>query len=185
MEKTMAAACLLALAALEASAQDKAKTPGYPKPAPEMSALKGTIGTWNCDGALMDGPWGKGHETKAVVTVREDLGGFWVSGTVQETKTAENPMPMEGRFHQTYDVGAKVYVMLWVDNSGGWAQSTSPGWQGDTMVWTGEGVLGGQKVPLRDHFTKKGETRLVHRYEASMDGRWSTMGEETCTKAAK
>jgi hypothetical protein len=74
-------------------------------------------------------------------------------------------------------------VLLWVDNMGAWSTETSPGWQGDTMVWTGEGSLNGMKVGSRDTFTKKGAD-LHHVGEVQMDGKWVTLQDELCKRSA-
>jgi hypothetical protein len=91
---------------------------------------------------------------------------------------------MEGMFHMTYDPGPKQYVMLWVDNMGGYSQETSSGWEGDKIVFTGNSAMGGKQVPTRDTFTKSGDGSLKHDWEGQMDGTWTSMGSETCKKAA-
>ena len=66
---------------------------------------------------------------------------------------------------------------------GGWAQQTSAGWQGDALVFTGDGVMGGQKSGARDTFTKKADGSLTHKGEMQMKGKWVVMDEETCRKS--
>jgi hypothetical protein len=90
---------------------------------------------------------------------------------------------MEGTFHTTYDPVAKRYVMLWVDNMGGWAQIGSAGWEGDAMTYSGETFMSGQKMTTRDVFTKAADGSFKHKAEMQMDGKWVTMGEETCRRA--
>jgi hypothetical protein len=114
---------------------------------------------------------------------RLDLDGFWYSGTVREEKAANTPHPMSGMFHETYDGAKKQFVMLWLDNFGGWSTETSTGWDGNRIVYSGEAVMGGEKVPVRDTFAKKGETEMVHSYEMTMSGQ-KIAGDETCKKAA-
>jgi hypothetical protein len=109
-----------------------------------------------------------------------DLGGFWLTGRVTESKTAASPMPLDGTFHQTWDPAGKQYLMLWIDNTGGWAKETSAGWVGETIVWTGEGWSGGQKAGMRDTFKLLGPTELAHSMEYSADGQWAPLGRETC-----
>jgi hypothetical protein len=173
------------IAPMAAFAQTPAAPPPAPKPAPEMDQIASFVGTWNCEGSVPESPFGPAHKTKTDVNIKKDLDGFWVSGTVKEQKTAVSPMPIQGNFHQTYDAGKKQFVMLWVDNFGGWATSTSPGWEGDTMAWTGEGNMGGQTFGSRDSFTKKGAGVLYHVTEMKLGDKWTPMGDETCKKAAK
>src|SRR5687768_7647795 len=118
-------------------AQAPTAPPPPPKPAAELEQIANFVGTWHCEGTIPESPFGPAHKTKTDVHIKKDLDGFWISGHVKEQKTKESPMPMEGHFHQSYDVGKKQFVMIWVDNFGGWATSTSAGWEGDKIVWTG------------------------------------------------
>ena len=153
-----------------------------PKPAAEMSNLKFFDGNWTCDGTALPTPMGPGGNVKTSVMSHTDLGGFWQSGTVKSTM-AGTP-PMEGMFHMTYDVGAKQYVMLWVDNMGAWAKSTAAGWEGDKIVFSGEVAMGGKMMMTRETFVKGADGSLKRDWEAQMDGKWTPMGNETCKKAA-
>jgi hypothetical protein len=196
MKKTTPLACALVLAASFAAAQDTPPAPdakpaaapadaamAMPTPAPEMQKLSWFLGRWSCTGAVNDMPGMKGHKTQTNVNVHSDLNGFWVSGLVEEVKTAVNAHPLKGMFHETWDPSAKQFTMLWVDNMGSWASSSSPGWDGDSIVYTGEGNMGGQKMGSRDGFTKKGEREMLHKMEMQMGGQWLTLGEETCRKS--
>src|SRR6266849_4878612 len=153
-----------------------------PKPAPELAQLKYFLGTWHCEGNVPASPMGPAHKSRATVVTRLDLGGFWYSGTVREEKAADNPHPLSGMFHETYDAAKKQFVMLWVDNFGVWSTETSTGWDGDKIVYSGEAAMGGERVPVRDTFAKKGEAELVHSYEMTMSGQ-KIAGDETCKKA--
>lgn len=151
-----------------------------PKPAPEMSQIANFEGTWNCSGKALDSPMGPGGSMSGTVEVRRDLGGFWQSGVVK-AKMANQPL-FEGRFHVTYNPGAKQFVMLWVDSMGGWSRTTSNGWKGDTLIYEGDAYMGPQTFKSRDTFTRSGAATLKHTWEAQIGGKWTPMGEETCTK---
>ena len=152
-----------------------------PKPAPEMAQLKFFDGSWTCNGDSPATPMGPAQKTKSAVKSHTAMNGFWQAGTVSMSSPA---MSMEGMFHITYDAAAKQYVMLWMDNMGGYAQQTSPGWDGDKVVYTGEGSMMGQKMQARDTFIKNADGSFKHTSEAQMNGQWTSMGEETCKKAA-
>lgn len=154
-----------------------------PKPAPELSQLKYFAGTWTCSGNAPDSPFGPAHKTESTVTGKWDLGGFWLTGTVAEKKTESNKQPVKGMFHTAYDAKGKQFAMIWVDNFGTWATEMSPGWQGDTSVWTGDQMLMGEKVSARDTFVKKSDTEYAHKYELNLKGQWSLITDETCKKA--
>jgi hypothetical protein len=163
------------------AASAPAAPPAAPKPPAEMSQLKFFEGNWTCKGEMSPGPGAPMVKSTSSVKSATALGGFWQAGTVRGTMPG---MPaFEGKFHMTYDPGAKQYVMVWVDNMGSRATSMAPGWEGDAIAFTGEGVMGGQKIMGRDTFTKK-EGALVHKTEMELEGKWTNMGEETCKKAA-
>lgn len=151
-----------------------------PKPAPEMSQIASFEGNWSCSGKSFDSPMGPAGSMSGTVEVRRDLGGFWQSGVVK-AKMANQP-PFEGRFHVTYNPGAKQFVMLWVDNMGGWARTMSNGWKGDVLTYEGDSYMGPQTFKSRDTFTRSGASTLKHTWEAQIDGKWTPLGEETCTK---
>ena len=159
-----------------------ASGPAVPRPAPELAQLRYFLGTWHCEGNAPASPMGPAHKSRATVVTRLDLDGFWYSGTVREEKAPGGPPPLSGLFHETYDAAHKQFVMLWVDNFGGWSTETSAGWDGDNIVFSGEAAMGGEKVPVRDAFAKKGEAEMVHSYEMTMSGQKIT-GDETCRKA--
>jgi hypothetical protein len=151
-----------------------------PKPAPEMAQLNFFEGNWTCEGKANDSPLGPGGALKTTADIRDDLGGFWQSGVIKGTMA--NMPPFEGRFHVTFDPGQKQYTMLWVDNMGGWSQSTSSGWKGDTLVYEGDSHMGPETIKSRDTFSRSGTTMLKHVWEANVQGKWMTLGEENCTK---
>lgn len=169
---------LMALAPVALAQADKA--PQMPKPAPEMKQLDFFQGSWSCEGSVPATPFGPAGKTTSSVTVHDDLGGFWQSGRVKAAMP--NQPPMEGMFHTTYDPAAKAFMMLWVDNTGVWARSTSKGWSGDTIVYEGEMQMGGQTMRGRDGFVKTGPAAMKHTMEMQLEGKWTPMGEELCHK---
>jgi hypothetical protein len=165
-----------------AKAAAPAEKPGMamPKPPAELKQLAIFDGNWTCSGEGKMDPNAPPQKTASTVKAHRGMGGFWQVGTV--TMTA--PHAFEGMFHTTYDPGQKQYVMVWVDSMGGYSQATSSGWEGDKLVYTGEGSMMGEKTPMRDTFTKTSDTSFKHMGEAQMKGQWTSMGEETCKKAA-
>jgi hypothetical protein len=166
---------------------DKAAPPagapaGPPTPAPQMEQVKVFVGNWKCEGKVMASPMAPEHPYKASVTGKSDLDGFWVAVRIEEKKTKESPVPVKGLFQVTFDPGDKKFHALWNDNFGGWAPSASAGWEGDKMTFLGEANMGGQKVPSRDVFTKKGEKELAHVGEFQMGGKWVAFLEESCKR---
>ena len=161
---------------------DKSMAGMAPKPAAEMASLKFFEGSWSCAGEGAMEPGGPTMKMTSSVKIHSDLGGFWQSGMVKGT-TAGMPA-FEGMFHTTWDPGTKQYVMLWVDNMGGWSEERASGWNGDTLVYTGAGNMGGMKMGARDTFTRKADGNLGHASEMQVKGQWVKMMEETCRKSA-
>jgi Protein of unknown function (DUF1579) len=151
-----------------------------PKPAPEMAQVSYFEGTWACEGKMFETPMGPAGTMKTTAEIRRDLNGFVQTGTIKGT--SPNMPPFEGRFHATYDSGMKQYVMLWVDNMGGWAQTMSSGWKSDSMVFEGEAHMGGHSMKSRETFMKSGPASMKRTFEAQIDGKWVTASEETCQK---
>lgn len=176
MKSTLVSAAALLLVASAALAQSS------PKPAPEMSQLKYFAGSWTCSGNAPAGPLGPAHQTKTSMMLKSDLDGFWYDGTVMEMKTASNTHPLKGMLHFGYDATAKQFVQVWVDNFGSWSAEMSPGWQGDTLVWTGDQTIMGEKGTARDTLVKKSATEFTHKFEMTMKGETHTIVEETCKK---
>jgi hypothetical protein len=162
------------------AAVGSAQQQGPPKPAAEMAQIAYFEGTWTCSGKMMESPMGPAGTMTSTAQIRKDLNGHFQTGVIKGTSA--NMPPFEGIFHATYDTSTKQYVMMWVDNMGGRSESSSAGWKGDTMIYAGETHMGGQTMKTRDVFTKSGAASMKHVSEAEMNGKWTTMGEENCTK---
>lgn len=150
-------------------------------PPKEMAQIKSYEGAWVCHGSVPEGPLGPAHKSTTSVKIHSDLDGMWLSGRIEEAASKGNPHPFKGMMHMGYEAGAKTFQMIFVDNTGGSATQTSPGWEGDTMVWLGDGSMGGKKISARDTFTKKG-AELQHLGELQMDGKWIVVQDEICKR---
>ena len=177
MKNTLASTAVFLLVASSALSQQA------PKPAPEMSQVRYFAGSWACSGDAPASPFGAAHKTQTSLVLKSDLDGFWYDGTFTEMKTASNTQPVKGMLHIGYDAGGKQFVMVAVDNFGSWATEMSPGWQGDTIVWTGDQRVMGEKAGARDSFVKKSDTEFTHKFELNMKGQWNSIVDETCKKA--
>jgi hypothetical protein len=173
-------AAVFLLVATSAAAQE-----GPPKPAPELANLKFFAGSWTCSGDSPAGPFGPAHKTQSTLTLKSDLDGFWYAGTMTEMKTASNPHPVKGMLHLGYDTGEKQFVQVWVDNTGSRSVQMSPGWEGDSISFTGEQVVMGEKATAKDTITKKGAREFTHKFELTMKGETHTIVDETCKRAKK
>lgn len=153
------------------------------KPAPEMDKMKWMVGTWQCTGKTMASPMGPEHPSEATVATEMTLDGMWILHHYREKKTAQNPMPISGDEYWGYDGAEKMWDRVAVDNMGGFATGTSKGWEKGKLVWTSDGMMGGQKSKFRDSFTEKNPREIGYTGEmGSADGKWTVLWDITCKK---
>lgn len=191
---TLAACSALFFAAASVSLAQAAKKPAEKaapaagtamsmKPAPEMDKVKWMVGTWQCTGKTMASPMGPEHPAEGVVTADMTLDGFWLLSHYREKKTAQNPMPISGDEYWTYDTAEKMWDRVSVDSMGGFSTATSKGWEKGKLVWTGEGMMGGQKMKARDTFVEKSPREINYSGEiGTPDGKWAPAWEAVCKK---
>ena len=108
--KTVRWFCALALVAFAAPALSA--QPEAPKPGPEHAVLKAMEGDW--DLVMKFG----GMETKGTVTYKMDLGGLWLTGSLESELLGAK---FQGKSLDSYDPAKKKYVGVWIDS-----MSTSP-----------------------------------------------------------
>ena len=153
-----------------------------PKPAAELDQLKGLDGNWNCKGKYHASPMGPEKlNIQSSMKVKKDLDGFWYVVRVEEKGSKEHKTPWKAEElwgHQ----GGKFTRMLF-DNFGGSGQLTSQGWQGDSMVWTGETQGASGPMPTRQTFTRKGNKEVSYLVEfGGPGGAFAPAIEQTCRK---
>lgn len=153
-----------------------------PGPNAKVKELKPFEGRWSCQGtafAFMSFPE---HKTTAKMEATWGLGGYWLQVSFKEAKTAINPNPVEVGYFWGWDDQAKKMVSVGVDNSGAHFTHFSPGWDGDHVTFDGELRIADKVLKFHDVFTKVSATKVMHRGEAEIDGKWTKLDEETCTK---
>lgn len=96
-----AVAAVVALVAPVARAQDG------PKPGPEHELLKKMEGNW--DLVMKFG----GMETKGTVVYKMELGGLWLTGTLESELFGSK---FTGKSLDTYDATKQKYIGVWVDS---------------------------------------------------------------------
>jgi hypothetical protein len=166
--------CIATLAGFAALAEDKPAGP--PKPAAEMKAEQWFVGSWSCKGAQHAGAFGPEGKVASALKMKLDLAGFWLdvvgtatSGPMKGHESFHSLAGWDGTQHTRYDF-----------QPGGMVHLTSKGWEGDNLVFEGDGVIGGQKMAFKHTITKKGDNAFASVFES--DGK--PLLEETCTRAA-
>ena len=82
----------------------------------------------------------------------------------------------------SWDEQVKKFSSGAIDNMGTYYIQYSPGWDGDKLTFDGDMHGGGMTAKIRDVFTKVSASKLMHSAEVEMDGKWTKLDEETCTK---
>lgn len=91
-----------------------AQPEGPPKPGPEHAILKKMEGTWDTTVKAYFAP-GEPMESKGTATYKMECGGLWLTG---DFKGSFGGMPFQGKSFDTYEVGKKKYVSVWIDSMG-------------------------------------------------------------------
>lgn len=153
------------LCATAAFADDK------PQPPEQLSVEKWFVGGWNCKGTEVE----SGHKIVDTATFSMELSGFWLQEQIALVGTAGKGRDLatvfigwDGTQHVRYD-----FLI------GGMARFTSKGFDGDTIVFTGERVLAnGRKQPMKHTITKKGD----HAFASTFEVEGKLAFQETCSK---
>lgn len=160
-----------------ASAADPAPAPTpVPITKPDFAPMMFLTGTWTCMQTLR----GKPRPDTSTTTVAMD--GMWmVSQDVAPPFDQYRTVAINATGYMTYDTTIKQWVQLGVDSSGGYGWQSSPGWQGNTITWTGKGLDGST---FTDVITKVSDTQTTDANTATDPQGKVTTTKITCTKSA-
>ena len=130
-----------------------------PKPAPEMKFLTEFVGTWSTEETMEKSPMmPEGGTATGTNVTRLGPGGFSIF-IDQNSKSAMGPF--RGHGVETWDPNEKAYKMVWVD-------SMTPGMvietgrkEGDNLVLTGEMMMMGKKISIKDVISDKTPTSFM------------------------
>lgn len=133
-----------------------------PKPGAELDALKPMVKNWTCKGnGTLPGPTPVNFSYTAKVTSKWDLNNFWADWKYDRAKTKEVPaLVAEGEWG--YDSAGKKYLMQGMDSWGGFVSLSGAAPSGDSMVFEGDAVLMGQKMPAKFTFTADPKAKKMH-----------------------
>ena len=177
MKITILAFTLFALAAGATSVTTSAQT--LP---PQLSLEKWFVGNWICEGTQHASPMAPGVKFIDRFSFRMALGGSWLVYRIDQLKG-----PVKGNEtligSSTWDEYAKVHVRRDMNIGGSRVDVTSPGWDGDKLIYTGYMITGDEKLPVKHTFTKKGNAAYDSVLELSdADGKPTQWEEESCRK---
>jgi hypothetical protein len=168
-----------------AQGKPEAGTPMRPPPVPkEMDQLKVFVGNWRCTGEAPGPEPGKMRRTTSENVIKSDFGGFWQAVKHHEAKSKDSPLDFTAQGWWGYDAASKQFTGLFADSYGAWEARSSKGWEGDTLVWRGNlhGFRGNLETAFKHTFTRKTDKEIAEKFEVNMEGKWTTLEENTCKK---
>jgi hypothetical protein len=180
--KPAAAPAAASKPAAAAPAAAAAPPPPAPKPAAELDQLKYFEWTWKCAGKQPAGPFGPEHDYKSSFKMKKDVDNFWIGLEYEQKKSKVHPVPIKAKGFVGWDSVAKKFVTIGVDNTGGWITESSTGWEGDKLVFSGDGSMMGQKVSFRETYAKKSDKAFLWTGEMKLGKDFISVGTDDCKK---
>ena len=140
-------------------------------------------GTWMCKGTAFAMPDAPEHAISGKVTDKWIMGGQWMQYNYDGIKSKADPKAMSAAGFMGWDAEHKNFAMGGVCSDGCYSTETSPGWDGDAMIFTGPNHMNGMTANGRDEFHKVSKSELKYVYQLEMNGNWQKVMEETCKKS--
>jgi hypothetical protein len=175
-----------ALFAVSALAQGQSAKAAAAQMLPEqMSTEKWFVGTWICEGTQHASPVGTGAKFTDRFSYSMTLRGSWLIYQIDQLKG-----PVKGKQtligSSTWDANAKMHVRRDMNIGGSRVDVTSPGWDGDKLVYTGYMILGEEKLPIKHTFTRNGDAAYDADLEVTgTDAKPAMLEEESCKKVSR
>jgi hypothetical protein len=124
-----------------------------PMAKPDFSSMMFLTGTWTCSQPL------RGKTRPDTSTTSVGMNGMWmVTQDVAPPFDQYRAVAVNSTNYLGYDATVKQWVTIGVDDSGGYGMQSSPGWQGNTITWTGKGLDGST---FTDVITKDSDTKTT------------------------
>jgi hypothetical protein len=118
-----------------------------PKPAAEMKDLRALVGTWNTEETFEQTPMMPAGTATGTNTVRLGPGGFTV---LMEERSKGSLGVFSGHGVLTWDPNEKAYKTYWSDSMTPGVTISTGHKEGENIVYTGEVMMGGKKMSIRD-----------------------------------
>jgi hypothetical protein len=154
-----------------------------PRAAPELESLRFLMGKWRCDGKqFASATFGPEHAFKALAENKSTVDGAW-DEFLYEEKASKEHVGVKVHGLWGWEAASRRLVRATVSSDGTWDSATSPGIEGDKVVWTGDFATAVGKVPFRHTFTKKSDKEWAHALEMKdAAGRWIATSEVVCRR---
>lgn len=140
---------------------------------PELQSLSFFVGQWSCAGEFVAAK----KPINSRVSVVSDLGGSWLS-----FRWDDNPPNI---FHALelwgFDKTSRQFTNFIHDNFGGVRLFNSHGWDGDTLIWTGDALANPPALNQRFVIARKSVKEFIISWEVRKpQADWVTGDHLTC-----
>ncbi len=158
---------------------------GSPTLSDQLSVEKWFVGNWICEGEQHASPTAAAVKFTDKFTFEMALDGSWLTYHVDQTKgLLQGKRTLIGWI--TWDANAKLHVRRDMNIGGTRVDVTTPGWDGDKLVFTGYMIANDEKLPIQQTFTQKGDAA----YDSALivtgaEGKPTEWEEESCKKVGK
>ena len=140
---------------------------------PEMQPLAFFLGEWNCEGEFIASK----KPIAAHISTTPDLDGSWIAFRW----TDREPSPFHALELFGYDQTAKHFTNFIHDNFGGVRLFNSPGWEADTLTWTGNALAAPATPNERFVIERKSAKEFVITWEVRRpQSEWAAGDRLTC-----
>lgn len=148
----------------------------------QMNQLSSFIGDGTCSGNFLATK--SPHPSSAGYHGEKTLGSHWIVVRYREEATPSNSRPYHVAQYFGYDVKARRFVDIVLDNTGGsYGAGTSIGWKGDVITFENTDFTSGSHALFRDVFTRRGGLVVSHTgYAHDKHGKWIKTDHEMCKR---
>jgi hypothetical protein len=175
-------AAILAFSVAGARAAQTTESPAPRAPKPNFSSFSFLLGTWSCT-------WKRSNHkvpVRSITTWTRDDSGYWLTGSTDNPPVKWFPYEVKARERITYDSAAKLWVYVNWDDAGGYNLYTTPGFRGDTAVWTDRSFLPTRQISGISAYTMKkfGDNKYTGTYSLiGAKGSAIVVDVDTCSKS--
>jgi ketosteroid isomerase-like protein len=158
---------------------------GSPTLPDQLSVEKWFVGNWICEGEQHASPTAAAVKFTDKFTFEMALDESWLTYHVDQTKgQLQGKRTLIGWI--TWDANAKLHVRRDMNIGGSRVDVTTPGWDGDKLVFTGYMIANDEKLPIQQTFTQKGDAA----YDSALivtvaEGKPTEWEEASCKKVGK
>src|SRR6476660_7883101 len=129
-------------------------------------------GSWMCKGTAFAMESAPEHAVSGKLVNKWIMNGAWLQYNYDGVKTKSDPKPVSAAGFMGWDSEHKNFAMGGVCSDNCYSTESSPGWEGDAMIFTGPNHMGGMTANGRDEFHKVSKSELKYVYQIEMNGKW-------------